>query len=170
MFTDIVGSTDLVGVIGDEAWEHLLAWHDQELTRLFGLHGGQVAHHTGDGFFVAFDGAAPAVACAIAVQQALADHRRLHGFAPRVRIGIHAAEATRRGDDYSGVEVHRAARVAALAGGDEILVTADTAAAAGLDAAWLGDRRAVTLKGFAETVDVLAVEWRTDPPSRHERN
>ena len=170
MFTDIVGSTDLVGVIGDEAWEHLLAWHDQELTRLFGAHGGQVAHHTGDGFFVAFEGAGPAVACAIAVQRALADHRRAQGFSPRVRIGIHAAEATRRGGDFSGVEVHRAARVAALAGGDEILVTADTAAAAGLDVAGQGVRRAVTLKGFAEPVDVLAVEWRADPPSRHERN
>jgi class 3 adenylate cyclase len=49
MFTDIVKSTDLVGVIGDEAWENLLAWHDQALRSLFASHGGEVAHHTGDG-------------------------------------------------------------------------------------------------------------------------
>ena len=49
MFTDIVKSTDLVGVIGDEAWENLLAWHDQALRSLFASHGGGVAHHTGDG-------------------------------------------------------------------------------------------------------------------------
>jgi len=49
MFTDIVKSTDLVGVIGDEAWENLLAWDDQALRSLFASHGGEVAHHTGDG-------------------------------------------------------------------------------------------------------------------------
>jgi class 3 adenylate cyclase len=166
MFTDIVKSTDLVGVIGDEAWEHLLAWHDQELRSLFASHGGRVAHHTGDGFFVAFDDAHAAVDCAIAVQRALADHRRAHGFAPQVRIGVHVAEATRRGDDYSGVEVHRAARIAALAGGDEILATASTATAAGLAERDLGDTRAVSLKGFAEPVDVRAVRWRDEPSSR----
>jgi class 3 adenylate cyclase len=164
MFTDIVKSTDLVGVIGDEAWEHLLAWHDQTLRSLFTARGGRVAHHTGDGFFVAFDDAGAAVACAVDVQRALATHRRQHGFAPLVRIGIHAAEATRRGEDFSGAEVHRAARIAALAGGDEILVTATTAAAAALDDHRLGDARTVTLKGFSEPVDVREVRWQREPP------
>ncbi|MEX2459261.1 MAG: hypothetical protein WD770_09785, partial [Actinomycetota bacterium] len=97
MFTDIVKSTDLVRAIGDEAWEDLLAWHDQTLRRLFASHGGEVAHHTGDGFFVAFAGSRSALAAAVGVQRALAEHRRAHGFAPQVRIGVHAAEATRRG-------------------------------------------------------------------------
>ena len=100
------------------------------------------------------------------MQRALADHRRAHGFAPQVRIGVHVAAATRRGDDYSGVEVHRAARIAALAGGDEILVTASTAIAAGLTDRDLGDVRAVSLKGFPEPVDVRTVRWRGEPSSR----
>jgi class 3 adenylate cyclase len=164
VFTDIVKSTDLVRAIGDEAWEDLLAWHDQTLRSLFASHGGQVAHHTGDGFFVTFDGARPALACAVAVQRALAEHRRAHGFSPLVRIGVHAAEATRRGQDYSGVEVHKAARVAALAEGGEILVTASTGAAAGSFA--VSDARTVSLKGIAEPVEVVAVEWRTGTPSQ----
>jgi class 3 adenylate cyclase len=166
MFTDIVKSTDLVGAIGDEAWEDLLAWHDQTLRSLFASHGGQVAHHTGDGFFVAFDGALHALDCAVAVQRALAEHRRAHGFAPVVRIGVHAAEATRRGQDYSGVEVHKAARVAALAQGGEILVTTDTMAAAGASSLELSDVRTVSAKGIPEPVEVVAVEWRTGGPSR----
>jgi class 3 adenylate cyclase/tetratricopeptide (TPR) repeat protein len=158
MFTDIVRSTDLVGVIGDEAWEDLLAWHDQTLRSLFSSHGGDVAHHTGDGFFVAFADPASAIQCAVAIQRALAEHRRSHGFALQVRIGLHAGEATRRGQDYSGGEVHKAARVAALAQGGEILATEE--ALEGADGAGTSDPRQVTLKGFAEPVAVRRVEWR----------
>jgi class 3 adenylate cyclase len=159
MFTDIVKSTDLVGVIGDEAWEDLLSWHDQTLRSLFAAHGGEVAHHTGDGFFVAFEGARPALACAVAVQRALAGHRRAHGFAPLVRIGVHAAEATRRGQDYSGGEVHKAARIAALAEGGEILATVDTVTDAAEEFIVSNPRR-VALKGVAEPVEVARIEWR----------
>jgi len=160
MFTDIVKSTDLVGAIGDEAWEELLAWHDQTLRSLFASNGGQVAHHTGDGFFVAFEDPPSALGCAVAVQRALAEHRRAHGFAPLVRIGVHSAEATRRGEDYSGGEVHKAARVAALAEGGEILVTADTAAAAGAETFVLSEPRTVSLKGISRPMEVVAVGWR----------
>src|SRR5205085_3222035 len=125
MFTDIVRSTDLVSAIGDVAWENILTWHDQELRSLFASHGGEVAHHTGDGFFVSFVDARSAIAAAIAVQRALEEHRREHGFAPAVRIGVHAADATRRGRDYSGAEVHKAARIAAAAEGGEILASDD---------------------------------------------
>jgi class 3 adenylate cyclase len=159
MFTDIVKSTDLVGVIGDEAWEDLLTWHDQTLRSLFTSHGGDVGHHTGDGFFVAFDDAAAALRCAVAVQRALADHRREHGFALSVRIGVHAGQATRRGKDYGGGEVHKAARIAAQAEGGEILASAETVAAAD-GSVRVGDPREVTLKGFAEPVTVMAVDWR----------
>ncbi len=54
VFTDIVKSTDLVRAIGDEAWEDLLRWHDSTLRSLFASHAGEVAHHTGDGFFATF--------------------------------------------------------------------------------------------------------------------
>jgi class 3 adenylate cyclase len=159
MFTDIVKSTDLLGVIGDEAWEDLLGWHDLTLRSLFASHGGEVAHHTGDGFFVAFDDAGSALTCAVAVQRALAEHRRAHGFAPLVRVGVHAGEGTRRGQDFSGGEVHKAARIASLAQGGEILATVETVT--GADRKFIfSDRRTVTLKGMAEPVQVARVEWR----------
>ena len=110
MFTDIVGSTALVEAIGDEAWHDLLHWHDDALRRCFASNEGEEVHHTGDGFFVAFPDARTALACAIAIQRTLADHRRDHGFAPQVRIGVHGAEATRVGDDYEGAGVARRRR------------------------------------------------------------
>jgi class 3 adenylate cyclase len=157
MFTDIVKSTDLVGAIGDEAWEGLLAWHDQTLRSLFASHGGEVAHHTGDGFFVAFENTGSALACAVAIQRALSEHRRAHGFALPVRIGVHAGEANRRGQDYSGGEVHKAARIAALAEGGEILASADTVVNGEFRASELRD---VSLKGVAAPVQVARIEWR----------
>jgi class 3 adenylate cyclase len=159
MFTDIVKSTDLLGVIGDEAWEALLTWHDQTLRSLFAAHSGEVAHHTGDGFFVAFEDVRSALACAVAVQRALAEHRRAHGFAPVVRIGVHAAEATRRGQDYSGGEVHKAARIAALAEGGEILASAETLTWADGELTVSGSRE-VALKGITQPVEVARIEWR----------
>jgi class 3 adenylate cyclase len=158
LFTDIVRSTDLVGAIGDAAWENLLSWHDQTLRSAFASHRGEVAHSTGDGFFVTFDDSHAAVSCAVGVQRALAEHRRQHGFAPSVRIGIHSAEATRRGQDYSGVEVHKAARIAALAEGGQILVS-ETVLEESTGSITVGPRREVALKGIAEPVRVAVVEW-----------
>ena len=95
---------------------------------------------TGDGFFVAFDSGRRGIECAIAIQRALAEHRRTSGFALSVRIGLHAADANRRGGDYSGMGVNVAARVAALAGGGEIVASADALADAG-DVRHLGPPR-----------------------------
>lgn len=158
MFTDIVKSTDLVAAIGDDAWESLLSWHDQALRSLFASHGGEVAHHTGDGFFVAFESAAAALECAVAVQRALSAHRGEHGFAPQVRIGVHSAEATERGGDYGGAEVHKAARIAALAGGAEILASVETIEEAGRDLD-VAERRKTPLKGFADPVEIASIAW-----------
>ena len=94
MFTDIVKSTNLVEAIGDEAWETLLHWHDETLRGLFVAHRGEEVVSTGDGFFVGFDNPDAAIGCAIAIQQTLAEHRRAHGFAPQIRIGVHASPAT----------------------------------------------------------------------------
>ncbi len=91
MFTDIGGSTNLVEALGDEAWQRLLQWHDETLTALFAAHRGEEVVTTGDGFFVGFDSPDDAIACAIAIQRTLAEHRRAHGFAPQVRIGVHAS-------------------------------------------------------------------------------
>ena len=87
---------------------------------------GEEVHRTGDGFFVAFPDARTALACAAMIQRTLAEHRRAHGFAPQVRIGVHAAEATRAAGDYEGAGVHAAARIGALAEGGEVLASVDT--------------------------------------------
>ncbi|MBA3739485.1 MAG: adenylate/guanylate cyclase domain-containing protein [Actinobacteria bacterium] len=158
MFTDIVGSTALVEAIGDEAWHDLLHWHDEALRRCFAENTGEEVDHAGDGFFVAFPDARAALGCAAAIQRRLAEHRRDHGFAPRVRIGLHAAEATRVGEDYVGAGVHAAARIGALADGGEVLVSVETLA--GIDDVTFGDPRETTLKGFAKPVQVVAVDWR----------
>lgn len=159
MFTDIVGSTPLIGVIGDEAWETLLRWHDRALREIFLANRGEVAKQTGDGFLVAYAAADDAVTAAQAVQRALADHRREHGFAPQVRIGLHTAQAVRHERDFSGAGIHVAARVAALADGGEILVTRDVleAATQPLDVV---DRRERSLKGISQAVEVARIEWR----------
>ena len=159
MFTDIVKSTNLVEAIGDEAWENLLHWHDQTLRSLFGEHEGEEVKHAGDGFFVAFSDAAGAVECAAAIQRTLADHRRKHGFAVQIRIGLHSAEATRRGRDYGGKGVHQAARIASLAEGGEILASQATLAADAVSYS-LSEPRLVSLKGISEPVPVVAIEWR----------
>jgi class 3 adenylate cyclase len=157
MFTDIVGSTNIAAAIGDEAWEHLLRWHDDTLRAVFVEHGGEVVNSTGDGFFVAFDSTSAAITCATAVQRALAEQRRTHGFAPAVRIGVHSAVATRRGSDYSGKEVHVAARIAALARGGEILASEATASLAETQAA--SEPRSVSLKGVSGNVNIVSIGW-----------
>jgi class 3 adenylate cyclase len=157
MFTDIVGSTNLAELLGNDSWERLLRWHDNALRALVAKSRGEVVNSTGDGFFVAFDTARAGVDCALAIQRALADHRRDTGFALSVRIGLHTAEANRRGADYSGMGVHVAARVAALAGGGEILATAETLAEAGQVAA--SELREATVKGITAPIGVASVTW-----------
>lgn len=160
MFTDIVTSTDLVELIGDAAWEDMLSWHDRELRKAFAKARGDEVNHTGDGFFVAFDRARDGIDCAVDIQRRLARHRREHGFAPWVRIGLHSAEATRRGSDYSGRGVHIAARVGAAAGRDEILATASVTTASNESTYALSEPRELELKGVRGTVEVRAVDWR----------
>jgi class 3 adenylate cyclase len=157
VFTDIVGSTALAELIGDEAWEQLLRWHDETIRGIFTRVGGEVVNSTGDGFFVVFDEAGAAVEAAIRVQRALAEHRRTSGAAIAVRIGLHTAEATRRGRDYSGMGVHVAARVGALAGGGEILASEATLAEAGSDKH--GEFRDTSLRGVTAPVRVAALTW-----------
>ena len=160
MFTDIVTSTDLVGLIGDDAWSELLRWHDRELRAAFAAHGGEEVNHTGDGFFVAFARALDGLECAVDIQRRLARHRREHGFAPRVRIGLHTADATRDGRDYRGGGVHVAARVGAAAGSEEILVTSAVLDGVGPNRFGLSEPRTLTLKGVREPVEVRGVAWR----------
>jgi class 3 adenylate cyclase len=160
MFTDIVTSTDLIGLIGDDAWAELLRWHDRELRSAFAEHRGQEVNSTGDGFFVAFERADDAVESAIDIQRRLARHRRAHGFAPLVRIGLHETEATRQGRDYRGRGVHVAARIGAAAAGEEILVSSAALSSTRSTRFRLSEPRQLALKGVEEPVEVRSVDWR----------
>jgi class 3 adenylate cyclase len=158
LFTDIVRSTKLVDAIGDVAWQDVIRWHDQTLRSLIAEHQGQEIRHQGDGFFVSFASAADAIDCAIAIQRRLADQRRAQGFAPQVRIGMHTADAHRRGLDYTGLGIHEAARIGGVAGADEIVVSAATLESAGKK--YPSEKRTVTLKDIAEPVEVASIDWR----------
>jgi class 3 adenylate cyclase len=116
-----------------------------------------VVNSTGDGFFAAFESGRAAVDCAISIQRALREHRARTRYPAQVRIGIHAADASRRGGDYSGVGVHVAARVGALAAAEQILATDEVIAEAG-DVS-TSDPRAVTVKGVSEAIRIATIEW-----------
>jgi class 3 adenylate cyclase len=158
MFTDIVDSTKLVEVLGEDKWRKLLTWHDKRLRELIEAEGGEVIKQTGDGYFAAFKSAPAALDAAVGIQRALDEHEPL---APDVRIGIHTGGAFHKADDdadYAGQGVHMAARIGALAGGGEILVSQDS-----LDGASrfrVSEPRAEALKGFDEPIEVVAVQWR----------
>ena len=158
LFSDIVDSTRLAEAMGDDTWEQLLRWHDRILRAEFARWRGEEVKHGGDGFFVAFRQPDDGIGCATAIQRALARHRADHAFAPRVRIGLHAGEATARDDDYFGSAVTRAARIAAAAGPGEILVS--TELLAGCERAVpIDGERTLELKGIAEPVRAALVAW-----------
>ena len=155
LFSDIVGSTQLVEAIGDQAWSGLVAWLDDALRQCFASHDGEEVDHAGDGFFVAFPDSRSALECAISIQRRLSDHRREHGFAPSVRIGVHATSASHEGGRYRGRGVHEASRIAALAGSDEIVASRATVP----DGFSLSEPREVAVKGISKALEVVRVDW-----------
>ena len=157
-FTDIVDSTRLGEALGDEAWQAVLRRHDEAVRSVVAEHGGEVVKHTGDGFFLAFGDASRAIEAMVTLQRRLAAHREREGFSPTVRIGVHAAQATRAGTDYLGTGVTQAARIGAAAGPSEILVSQATLDATGRSFT-IVDKRSVELKGIAAPVDVVSVGW-----------
>jgi class 3 adenylate cyclase len=156
MFTDIVDSTRLVEVLGEEKWRKLLTWHDRTLRELIEEAGGEVIKQTGDGYFAAFQSPAAAVEAAAGIQRALDEHEPL---APDVRIGVHTGGAFHKDDDdYAGQGVHMAARIGALAQGGEILASKES-----LDGGSrfpVSEPRSEAVKGFDGEVELVAVAWR----------
>ena len=119
LFTDIEGSTRLLGELG-EKYADVLAEHNRLLREAFSRHGGLEVGTQGDSFFVAFADAGGAVAAAGEVQAALAESP------VRVRIGIHTGEAVVTADGYVGIEVHRAARIMSAGHGGQVLLSEST--------------------------------------------
>jgi class 3 adenylate cyclase/pimeloyl-ACP methyl ester carboxylesterase len=117
LFTDIVASTERAAALGDRRWHDLLERHDASVRRELQRFGGREVKRTGDGFLATFDGPARGVRCAAAIRDALAE------VGVEVRSGLHTGECELFDDDIGGIAVHIAARVNALAGAREVLVS-----------------------------------------------
>ena len=125
LFTDIEGSTRMLDRLGDR-YEDLLGEHDRIIRGAIAATGGRVVRTAGDSFFAVFSRAGDAAHCARRAQLALGGGKWPAGQAPRVRVGIHTGTPTERDGDFVGIDVHRAARVMAVAFGGQVLVSEDT--------------------------------------------
>ncbi len=125
LFTDIEGSTRLVKQLRDR-YHEVLAAHQRLLREAFVHHGGHEVDTQGDAFFVAFANARDAVLAAVEGQRALAAHAWPEGAAVKVRMGVHTGQASPADGRYTGVAVHRAARIGAAGYGGQVLVSQAT--------------------------------------------
>jgi class 3 adenylate cyclase len=152
LFTDIVGSTDRAALIGDERWRDLLDRHDQGVRAQIERFRGREVKTMGDGFVATFDSPGRAIACALAIRETL------KSFDIAVRAGIHSGEIEVRGDDVAGMAVHIGARVSALAGPGEVLVSStvkDLVTGSSVDFVERGQHE---LKGVPGTWRLFAVD------------
>jgi class 3 adenylate cyclase len=152
MFTDIVDSTRRAAELGDRSWRALLDRHDdivrQQLTRFRG----REVKTLGDGFLATFDGPARAVRCA----SAIIEHVRPLGI--DVRSGLHTGEIEIHQTDISGIAVNVAARIAELAGSQEVLVSSTVRDLVAGSSLRFHDRGSHTLRGLPEPVRVFGAE------------
>jgi class 3 adenylate cyclase/mannose-6-phosphate isomerase-like protein (cupin superfamily) len=121
VFTDIVDSTATLRRLGDVAWRNLLAEHNRALRTELNVHRGREIATTGDGLLALFDSPTRAVRCAAAMARAA------RGVALEIRAGVHTGEVESVGDDIRGIAVHTAARVLALGGPGDVIVSSTTA-------------------------------------------
>jgi class 3 adenylate cyclase len=151
-FCDIVDSTRQAEALGDRRWRQLLDQHDEIAARSIERYRGRKIKSTGDGFLATFDGPGRAVNCVAGIGESV----RPLGL--EIRGGIHTGEVEFKDSDVSGIAVHIAARVAALAGPGEVLVSGtvrDLVAGSGLR---FRDRGARRLKGLSEETRLFALE------------
>jgi predicted ATPase/class 3 adenylate cyclase len=158
LFTDIEGSTRLLHALGPEAYGNALAEHRRVLREAFAAHDGAEVDTQGDAFFVAFPTADGAAAAARTATDALATGPI------SVRMGMHTGTPTLTAEGYVGVDVHRGARVAALAHGGQVVVSPSTAAL--LDGIELADLGAHRLKDFEGATRLHQLGTRPFPPLR----
>jgi class 3 adenylate cyclase len=151
LFTDIVGSTNRLATIGDDAWAALVARHDDAVRAELARFGGTEADTTGDGFLALFDGPARAIRAGLAIGAAVSR------LGLETRAGVHTGEVERRAGDVRGIAVHLAARVLGLAAAGEVLVsqtTRDLVEGSGIE---LADRGEHELKGIEGARRLYAV-------------
>ena len=152
LFTDIVASTAYASELGDYRWHQVLDEHNELVREEVSNWQGNVIKALGDGFLATFDGPARAVRCAESIIG------RVKPLGIDVRTGVHTGECERLGDDIGGIAVHTAARIAALAGPGEVLVSStvrDLVAGSRLP---FVDRGTHALKGVPETWNLFALE------------
>lgn len=142
LFTDLVGSTVLANRLGDTAWRALLSAHFEAVRVELDRFGGREVKTTGDGLFATFAGPAPALHCAAEIRR-LAAREGIH-----VRAGVHVGEVELVGNDVRGVAVHEAARITAVAGEDEILVSEIAQTLASTSGLRFEDRGTHSLRGL----------------------
>ncbi len=151
LFSDIVGSTEQASALGDRTWGERLEQHDRAIDRQLVRFGGHLVKRTGDGVLATFDSPTRAVQCATAIRDAV----RQIGL--EVRVGLHAGEIERRGDDIAGIAVHLAQRVQSLASPGEVLASrtvVDLVVGSDLQFEDSGDRE---LRGMPGTWRLFAV-------------
>jgi class 3 adenylate cyclase len=145
LFTDLVRSTEKARELGDAPWAALLSSHNDAVRQELARFSGEEIDTTGDGFLALFDGPARAIRCALAVRD------RLGALGLEVRAGVHTGEVERRvGDKPHGIAVHLCARIMALAGAGEVLVsstTCDLVAGSGLEFEDRGERELKGIEG-----------------------
>lgn len=151
LFTDIVDSTRRAAAMGDRDWRALLDAHDAVVRSQLARFRGREVNTSGDGFLAMFDGPQRAIRCAMAIRDAV------HTLGIEVRAGLHTGECELRGDDIGGIGVHIGARVSALAGPNEVLVSStlrDLVIGSGIE---FEDRGTHQLKGVPGDWRLLAV-------------
>jgi class 3 adenylate cyclase len=151
LFTDIVGSTELAAKLGDAAWRQRLDQHDAMARREVEQRGGSLIKTTGDGLLATFDGPSAAIDATHAIRA------RSTELGLAIRAGLHTGEVERRGGDVSGIGVHIAARVAALAEAGELLTTRTVRDLTVGSQFSFADRGRHTLKGVPDAWDLFAV-------------
>lgn len=159
MFTDIVGSTQLAERMGDDDWTKLIGEYRRMAQSVAEAHHGTIIGTQGDGLLLRFASPADAVRCGGALQRRFAAERDSGRSLPPVRIGIHAGQAWAVDGDVLGQMVNLAARIAAAAGPDEVLVSEPVADHALPDVAF-DDRGLQPLRGASTPRHLLALRWR----------
>jgi class 3 adenylate cyclase len=169
LFSDIEDSTLMTERLGDERWLQVLRAHNALFRRLVPGHGGYEVKNQGDGFMLVFPDPCDALECAAAIQRELADREPVEGERVRVRMGMHAGVAIREDGDFFGRSVILAARIAAQAGGGEILVSEELkrrATGDDGDATMPFDEgRELELKGLSGTHLVYRANWDQPVPA-----
>jgi class 3 adenylate cyclase/tetratricopeptide (TPR) repeat protein len=173
LFTDIEGSTALLGRVGQIVYARLLAEHHSIIRSGLATHGGREMDTQGDAFFAVFSSPAACAAAVIQMQQALQAHAWPAGEQVRVRMGVHTGEAAETATGLVGLDVHRAARVAAAGHGGQVLLLEASAALVGqalppgAGLADLGVHRLKDLEAPARIFQLTAAGLQADfPPLR----